>query len=366
MTLRRFLRGVVLVAVLVAGAGWVLLSSLTSVLLHPSLCRHQSAFYNVTELKGINGSVVAAGRCLPQPRYFPLIPDNQNDCTLPYVTINRGGRIGNEICQYMSLAVLRVMFGVRASIHQEMHKYISQFFSRLTLPVEDHACFLNYSRQIHFDDLYRTLVANDSPSGPALPGPRMPRPYPINESLYIYNNPCPPDLLLPFREQFRQEFTFGSDIVGKARARVDAAINSLGYLANETVTKITVHVRRKDYITFLKEKFSLEPAQTSYFQRAFDFFRERVPEPVFLVTSDDPKWCLENLKHQDVVYVGSNESVVDLALLTLGDHHVMTDGTFGYVGAFLSRGIIVYPQSENSWPFFRCINSTIYQPISRD
>ncbi|XP_069939021.1 galactoside alpha-(1,2)-fucosyltransferase 2-like isoform X2 [Cherax quadricarinatus] len=292
-------RGCVLVLVVCAGGILLVLPScyqfflhtlaqlhqLMSILQHPSVCQYPSFFYNETEIKGINSSVVSAGRCLPQPRYLPLPQDNQQDRSLPYITINRGGRIGNEICQYMSLAVLRKMFGVRASIHGEMEKYIGQFFHRLTLPVQDSHRSHNYTIKLHYDDIYKTLVTRVNNNGPP---PDAPYPYPINQSIYIYNNPCPPDVLLPFRGQFRQEFTFREDIVDKARKHIDEAIRMQSHLADKNLTKITVHVRRKDYIKFLKERFNLEPVEKSYFERAFDFFRQRVPEPVFLVTSDEP------------------------------------------------------------------------------
>ncbi|MPC48809.1 hypothetical protein E2C01_042592 [Portunus trituberculatus] len=37
------------------------------------------------------------------------------DCDKPYVTLRKGGRLGNKMCQYTSLYLLRHLFGIRVS-----------------------------------------------------------------------------------------------------------------------------------------------------------------------------------------------------------------------------------------------------------
>ncbi|XP_042232473.1 galactoside alpha-(1,2)-fucosyltransferase 1-like [Homarus americanus] len=334
-----------------------------SKLLQPDVVyKYAPAFYNETEIKGINRSVVATGRCFPQPRYLPLPRDNLFNCSLPYVTMNWGARTGNKICQYMSLSLLRKVFGVRVSLLNNLQKPLEKIFFKLDLPGEDPECFPRYTRSIRFTDLYRKLVAE---SRKVVLSDEQPTHYPLKETVYVKDNPCPPDMLFPFRDQFRQELVFKKELTDKARQKIDEGIKALGIYTNKNITKVTVHVRRTDYIGYIKSRFQLTPLDKLYFQRAFDFFRKKVPYPVFLVTSDDPKWCKENLIDKDVAFVGSFSSV-DLALLSFGDHHIISYGTFGFVSSFLGRGIIVYPYSEKSWPFFRCINTPMYQPIHRD
>ncbi|XP_042237443.1 galactoside alpha-(1,2)-fucosyltransferase 1-like [Homarus americanus] len=278
--------------------------------------------------------------------------------------MNFGGRTGNKICQYMSLSLLRKVFGVRVSMLSSMQKPLEHLFIKLDLPGENPKCFPRYTKQLNFSVLYRKLVAESHEL--VLPD-AQPTHYPLNESVYVSDYPCPPDILFPLRDQFRQELVFKKELTDKARQKIAEGIKALGIYTNKNITKVTVHVRRTDYIEHIKSRYQLTPLDKLYFQRAFDFFRKKVPYPVFLVTSDDPKWCKENLIDKDVAFVGSSMEV-DLTLLSLGDHHIITYGTFSFVSSFLGRGIIVYPYNENKWPFFSCTDSKIFQlqPIPRD
>nr|XP_045621697.1 galactoside alpha-(1,2)-fucosyltransferase 2-like [Procambarus clarkii] len=324
------------------------------------------AFYSDSEMKdaGFNTSVVSAKWCLPQPRYLPLPPDNQRNCSLPYVTMNTGGQLGNKLCQYLSLVLIRRVFGVRVAILEAMNGSISGLFHKLSLPVEDHKCFPGYSAKLPFSNLYRKLFINNTGNGIVLSNSRL-RHYPLSVSSYVEDCPCPSHLLVPLRDLFRHELPFRQDIIDKAKERLDNAVKSLHNNTSQNITVVTVHVRRTDHLSFIKGAYNLDPLDKTYFQRAFNFYRNRTAVPVFVVTSDDPKWCQSNIMDKDVVYAGSRDPVSDLVLLSLGDHHVITYGTFGFVSAFLGRGIIVYPD-PTGWPVFPCFNSTIIQPINRD
>ena len=70
---------------------------------------------------------------------------------------------------------------------------------------------------------------------------------------------------------------------------------------------------------------------------------------MFLVLSEDLKWCKDNLVplNKNVVLVSEKESVVDdLALLTMGNHTIMSIGTYGLWGAILSGGEIAFPANR--------------------
>ena len=84
-----------------------------------------------------------------------------------------------------------------------------------------------------------------------------------------------------------------------------------------------------------------------------NYFRQKYENPLFLVVSDEvpkaKKIIIDSQPdHQDIVFVGtiddaidgkmSNEESmgVDLAILSLCDHVIMTHGTFGLWSTFLS------------------------------
>ncbi|KAK8722635.1 hypothetical protein OTU49_012143 [Cherax quadricarinatus] len=284
---------------------------------------------------------------------------NQEDCSLPYVTMNAGGRLGNKLCQYMSLVLLRKTFGVRAAMLEKMNSSLSPHFPQLSLPVEDGKCFPGYTTQDIYHNLYMKLV-NSSRLWPY----NQLYHYPLNASVYVLNNPCPIHLLEPLREHLRRELAFREDIIKKAKQNLDKAVKSLRLNTTENITVITVHVRRTDHIDFMINKFKIQPLTKIYFQRAFNIIRKTVAHPVFVVSSDDRGWCLSNIMDKDVVFAGGADPVTDMALMTLGDHHVITYGTYGFVGAFLGRGTIFFPKNKDFLEF-PCFNSTIVHLVDR-
>ena len=86
---------------------------------------------------------------------------------------------------------------------------------------------------------------------------------------------------------------------------------------------------------------------------------------VFVMASDDPAWCHEhfgdndsvtilddNMRNSDSLGVGGDTgtsaaaaatvAALDLAVLSMTDHMILTVGTFGYWAAYLSGGEVVY------------------------
>ena len=91
----------------------------------------------------------------------------------------------------------------------------------------------------------------------------------------------------------------------------------------------------------------------NYFIKAMNHFREMYKSPIFLVVSDEVPRAKKTIidsqqEHKDIFFVGTiddaidgkiskTESIgIDLAILSLCDHIIMTHGTFGLWGTFLS------------------------------
>ena len=58
---------------------------------------------------------------------------------------------------------------------------------------------------------------------------------------------------------------------------------------------IGVHVRRTDYLTWVRRMFHGVPVGREYFHHAMDYFSRKLSNPVFVVVTDDLTWCKENL-----------------------------------------------------------------------
>ncbi|XP_023235996.1 galactoside 2-alpha-L-fucosyltransferase 2-like [Centruroides sculpturatus] len=106
---------------------------------------------------------------------------------------------------------------------------------------------------------------------------------------------------------------------------------------------VGVHVRRTDYCKWLK-KYSGRKVNLLYFNEAFKYFRNKYSNVIFIVVSDDRRWCRKYLtKWSDVVVAPTPpEAAYDLALLSQCNHTIITYGTFGFWGAYLAGGDTVY------------------------
>jgi hypothetical protein len=80
---------------------------------------------------------------------------------------------------------------------------------------------------------------------------------------------------------------------------------------------VAVTVRRGDYLSLPDVFVQLDEA---YYREA----RKNFPNSVFVVFSDDPEWCAENLEWADMV-MPCNNPVQDLALLSSFKNHIIAN-----------------------------------------
>ncbi len=107
-----------------------------------------------------------------------------------------------------------------------------------------------------------------------------------------------------------------------------------------------IHVRRTDYLSeaclACHGNVSLE-----YYARAIGYVRSNVPGVRFFVFSDDPEWCHMNFRDCTVVGFNQSNAAEDIWLMSLCDHAIITNSTFGWWGAWLSDTkprIVIGPQ----------------------
>jgi len=93
---------------------------------------------------------------------------------------------------------------------------------------------------------------------------------------------------------------------------------------------VAVTVRRGDYLSLPEVFVQLDEAYYAEARKAF-------PNSDFVVFSDDPVWCEENLEWADIVMPCSNP-VQDLALLSSFKNHIIANSSYGWWGACLANG----------------------------
>ena len=100
---------------------------------------------------------------------------------------------------------------------------------------------------------------------------------------------------------------------------------------------VGIHVRRGD-----KVNSAYILPKKDYFVRAKDHFRAKYKNVVFIVVSEDKNYIKKNLAGEDVLCSTSRSDILELTLLTLCDHTIMSVGTFSWWAAYLAGGEVVY------------------------
>ena len=147
-------------------------------------------------------------------------------------------------------------------------------------------------------------------------------------------------------QDIRKQFTFRDDIIDKARTSIQFAVQSKRAPVPPWITVVGIHVRRGDYLKQHNIKYGYQLATKSYVDKAMKYFRDKYKKPKFLVFTnpnpDDVKWCKENVKGSDVIFIQGNSREVDLCALSMCNHTITTVGSFGWWGAFLANGTTIY------------------------
>ena len=107
-------------------------------------------------------------------------------------------------------------------------------------------------------------------------------------------------------------------------------------------TLIGVHVRRGDFLREKPQTHGKTVASKRYMKKAMDYFRHLYPNAFFVVVSNGKKWCRQNLAGKDVTFSKFKEPIIDMSILSLCDHAIVTSGSFGWWGGWLSGGTVVY------------------------
>ena len=125
---------------------------------------------------------------------------------------------------------------------------------------------------------------------------------------------------------------------------IDAALRVFGKLlrmlvSSTNVTFVGVHVRRGDTVG----RSHLRLPGRDYVINAMTYFRSQFIDVHFIVCSDDAGWCESNFGGLPNVTVSKgNTPEVDLAILSRCRHSIITWGSFGWWGAWMAGGQVVY------------------------
>jgi hypothetical protein len=149
-----------------------------------------------------------------------------------------------------------------------------------------------------------------------------------------------------FSGWFQSEKFFGKytevvkDLFSPPIEFINKATTDFPFLTDSTVA--VINVRRGDYLTQPRR----HPVVTlDYINEAYKHLPKH---DVLLIVSDDIEWCKQNLNFPNIIF---NEKYWDqdaLWLLSLCDHFIISNSTFSWWGAWLSRSdnkVIISPST---------------------
>ena len=137
-------------------------------------------------------------------------------------------------------------------------------------------------------------------------------------------------------KSIRSSFRFRSNIHDRAQKILH------GVRTNAATAVVGIHVRRGDveFVPYLRT------APSSFFVHAMRHFVSRLGNDgvAFVLASDDVDWCKSQgtLFNEGVTILETGDAALDLAVLSMTDHMVVSVGTFGWWAAFLGAGDVVY------------------------
>ena len=119
---------------------------------------------------------------------------------------------------------------------------------------------------------------------------------------------------------------------------------------------VAVHVRRGDYLKYPKFNVCTE----QYYRRAIEYVKSKSASASFYFFSDDLDWCRETFQGKEFSFCDSGASVgnpiQDLRLMSACHHHVLTNSSFSWWGAWLGYSgdqVVVAPET-----WFACEQNT--------
>lgn len=122
---------------------------------------------------------------------------------------------------------------------------------------------------------------------------------------------------------------------------------SLARKLTEAHNTISIHIRRGDY---LDHPTLSGISDKAYYEKAVQYMMQQVENPLFVFFSNDIPWCKENFNLSNAVFVDWNtaeNSFRDMQLMSLCDHHIISNSSFSWWGAWLntnSEKMVVAPK----------------------
>ncbi len=217
------------------------------------------------------------------------------------------GNLGNQLFEIASTLGIAERVGTKASFPS--WKYDKYF----TNPIPHHGIG-NPTRieekQYHYDNYYNSLNANHS--------------YDLKGFLQSYK--------YFDRERTLAQFTFADDLKQNVSTKYKAALSK---------PNVAISVRRGDFVN-----------NPNYFQIPITYYLNAYykhfgAEYNVIIFSDDIPYCKAHFRALPNVYFADLPDIEQLCLMSMCDNHIISNSTFSWWGAYLSRNVNVIRPEKN-------------------
>ena len=153
--------------------------------------------------------------------------------------------------------------------------------------------------------------------------------------------------------KLKQHFRFSAYVRTFAKQHLEFIIRK--HTSGRNVTLIGVHVRRSDMTSRQHNNVGYTAAPLTYYLNAMTHYRNQFSNCVFLVASDDVRWCRKHVTGDDVITIQDYRAQLtpppppnitpearDMSILRLVDHSIISTGSFSWWIGWFTPGQVVY------------------------
>jgi hypothetical protein len=247
--------------------------------------------------------------------------------------IGYNGRLGNQIFQYAACYATSKKLGVEFIIPQNNIYNIKQdgcydYSNNQWIPYNFrmYDCFeitapkgeisvnnIFQEPHFHYTETFNNIFDNTSIQG-----------YYQSEKYFIN-----------YKEDILKEFTFKPEILNQSNSIIKD-------FKNKEI--VAIHIRRGDNV--VNPNFPV--ISMKYIQEALNIFTDK--EYNFLIISDDIPYCKEIFPKDDNIKFSNGENdLVDLCLMSLSDHNIISNSSFSWWGAYLNNTLNKKVVAPSNW-----------------
>jgi len=226
------------------------------------------------------------------------------------------GRLGNQLFQIA--ATISHAFKTETDFCFPAWKYAKYF--KYNLPQDE-----NIKSKFTADDVYPHQNFHYTPL-----------PVPNDKQLDISGWFQSEKYFLPAKEQVLEQFLFSDEVMDKAKHHISTLTPT-----GQTENNIAIHVRRGDYL----QKQAHHPTQSlNWYKMAVNRMERELKQPLNIVVfSDDINFIIDNFTEKNfpnanrITWITPGNEIIDLALMSLCNHHIICNSTYSWWGAYLAQ-----------------------------